>query len=59
MVPYVRKSFVKHFADGLKYIDGDIEAYNYCLKNKKDYSKKSIDDECFTSLEDVYKYALE
>lgn len=50
MVPYVRKSFYKHFKDGLKYIDNNgeenstrfgpdlpIEAYQYTSHNGKAY----------------------
>lgn len=37
MVPYVRKSFLKHFKDGLKYIEGlseeDIKKFEDELKN--------------------------
>lgn len=51
MVPYVRKSFYKHFKDGLKYIDNNgeanstrfgpdlpIDAYQYTQHNGKAYS---------------------
>lgn len=50
MVPYVRKSFYKHFKDGLKYVDGSneyistrfgddlpIDAYQYTCHNGKAY----------------------
>lgn len=50
MVPYVRKSFYKHFKDGLKYVDGSneyistrfgddlpIDAYQYTQHNGKAY----------------------
>lgn len=50
MVPYVRKSFYKHFKDGLKYVDGSneyistrfsddlpIDAYQYTRHNGKAY----------------------
>jgi len=37
MVPYIRKSFLKHFIDGLKYIEGfseeDIKKFEDELKN--------------------------
>lgn len=40
MVPYVRKSFLKHFKDGLKYIEGlsdeDIKKFEDELKNCND-----------------------
>ena len=43
MVPYVRKSFAKHYKKGLKYIDNikeeDIDyEIDFMLKNAKDYS---------------------
>lgn len=59
MVPYVRKSFCKHFFDGLRYLKEDTEAYNLAMLNKEEYYKKSIEDEYFTSEKNVYKYALE
>lgn len=53
MVPYVRKSFLKHFIDGLKYIEG-IEY------NKKDGDEKlSIDSEEYKYYSKVYKYAMD
>lgn len=58
MVPYVRKSFAKHYKDGLKYIlckdEIDYEIENM-FSNAKDYS---IDDEEYKAYsERVYKYA--
>ena len=51
MVPYVRKSFAKHYADGLKYIERiTAEEYN---------PEKSIDDASYQSHESVYRYALD
>ena len=53
MVPYVRKSFLKHFIDGLKYIEG-IEY------EKKDGDEKlSIDSEEYKYYSKVYKYAMD
>jgi len=49
MVPYVRKSFRKHFQDGLGYIKG-IED-----DSKEDLS---IEDEKYKMYPDVYNYAL-
>ena len=53
MVPYVRKSFFKHFNDGLKW-----------LGNGKNISfdkveEISIDNERYTQHDKIYKYALE
>lgn len=60
MVPYVRKSFFKHYVDGLKYIeDADIETILFAGKSKEDYNKLSIEDDCFKSFENVYKYAID
>lgn len=53
MVPYVRKSFYKHFKTGAKYISGlslNINEYNEEL---------SIDDEKYTSSGTIYTYAFE
>lgn len=53
MVPYVRKSFLKHFIDGLKYIEG-IEY------EKKDGDEKlSLDSEEYKYYSKVYKYAMD
>ena len=54
MVPYVRKSFRKHFLDGIKYIE----------KNKLcDFSKNvedmSIEDEEYVSHCEAYEYAMD
>ena len=54
MVPYVRKSFYKHYRDGLDYLEDDINYWNnYTM------SKLSIDDEHFKTKEKVYKYAMD
>lgn len=54
MVPYVRKSFRKHYSDGLKYILGF---------NKIAYSDEpenmSIEDTRYKKYDKVYKYALD
>lgn len=62
MVPYVRKSFAKHYRKGLKYlnsitddtIDYEIE---FMLKNAKDYSIE--DSEYFSYSPAAWNYALE
>lgn len=53
MVPYVRKSFYKHFKDGLKWINGNE---HLGIENIEDFS---IENELYTSNKKVYKYALE
>ena len=53
MVPYVRKSFRKHFNDGLKYIE-EVE-----LPNQRPAEDVSITDESYTSHPKAYKYAMD
>ena len=53
MVPYVRKSFYKHFKNGAKYIIGvelPMEVFN---------DEMSIEDEKYKSSGNVYTYAIE
>jgi len=59
MVPYVRKSFYKHYADGCKYIGGLPEAE---LEQVIIYAKDmdlSIEDDYFKQDLGIYYYALE
>ena len=53
MVPYVRKSFYKHFKDGLKWVNGNE---HLGIENIEDFS---IENELYTSNRKVYNYALE
>jgi ribonucleoside-triphosphate reductase len=53
MVPYVRKSFYKHFMDGLKYVDDKI--YSPDLFS----NEMSIDNEKYKSYEKAYQYAMD
>lgn len=53
MVPYVRKSFRKHFNDGLKYIE-EVE-----LPTQHPAEDVSITDESYTSHPKAYKYAMD
>lgn len=53
MVPYVRKSFYKHFMDGLKYVDNSFYSEDMFS------DKLSIDDEHYTSYKKAYRYALD
>lgn len=55
MVPYVRKSFAKHFLDGMKYIEPRI----YDTEWLKDMKESSIDDERYKSYEKAYTYAMD
>ena len=55
MVPYVRKSFFKHFNDGIEFLyEGlDMSKYDDC------YSKEtSIEDDFYKSFPEAYKYAM-
>ena len=59
MVPYVRKSFIKHYKDGYKYLhnlnDRYVESYHWI-----DYNiNKGIEDESYTADEPVYTYAMD
>ena len=55
MVPYVRKSFRKHWNDGLKYLAfWDVEPEDYVVENKPINEYPDFDD-----YRDIYKYALE
>ena len=62
MVPYVRKSFWKHYKDGLKYIEkldeGEIDRELSLAPNYLPVDI-SIEDEYAFSYEDAYKYAIE
>ena len=53
MVPYVRKSFAKHFLDGVEYIlDNSIEY------DREELLQLSIDSSLYKEQPKVYKYAL-
>lgn len=54
MVPYVRKSFFKHWRDGQKYIAELDDADNLVF-----FKDKSIDDEYYKKDLKVYKYAMD
>ena len=51
MVPYVRKSFAKHYRDGLKYIEG----VDKVLLD----DKLSIEDDWYKSYNKAYQYAMD
>lgn len=58
MVPYVRKSFMKHYLDGLKYIKGldkpgEIDMINIPVE------ELSIEHGWYKADEDVYRYAMD
>ena len=51
MVPYVRKSFYKHYKDGLYYLNNCIEVIGS--------EDTSIEDKCYKQWPAVYKYAYD
>lgn len=55
MVPYVRKSFRKHYIDGLKYIENfnDEEYFNHIPENA------GVEDGEYKSRPKAYKYAMD
>lgn len=54
MVPYVRKSFYKHFIKGVKYIE------NFSGKGLEIYNKEmSIDDKSYHHFPKAYQYAMD
>lgn len=59
MVPYVRKSFAKHYKDGLKFIEGlsdeQIADEMYCTVS---YSEMSIEDETAWAYNRAWEYAI-
>ena len=59
MVPYVRKSFYKHYSDGCKYI-GHLDENN--ISKVVEYAKNnmlSIEDEYFKEDNEIYQYAYD
>lgn len=63
MIPYVRKSFIKHFSDGLKYVSCPNERYH--LDKFIEYIEShgieniSIEDEYLKAAEETYRYAMD
>ncbi len=55
MVPYVKKSFRKHYIDGLKYIEqiDDFELFNHIPEDAR------TDDEEYKIYSKAYKYAMD
>lgn len=51
MVPYVRKSFFKHYVDGMNWLNESFYGYNIS-------SEMSIDDKEYKKYPKVYEYAL-
>ena len=67
MVPYVRKSFYKHFIDGLKYSEGftDEEINKFIVDLCQDeqicmeIKDISIENEKYKNLKKAYRYAMD
>ena len=57
MVPYVRKSFWKHYRDGMAWIEEDNFSEIWTMKNSD--SERSIEDETWKVHTKAYKYAIE
>lgn len=62
-VPYIRKSFMKHFKDGLKHIEGlsdkEIEEIIRNILKEKEIIDISIEDDTYKKYKKVWNYALE
>ena len=60
MVPYVRKSFYKHYIDGLKYIDSPMACKEMKLAlTKEEAVNISIDDTSVYNHKSAYQYAMD
>ena len=60
MVPYVRKSFLKHYKDGLKYIDSAKSGHEIKITlDKNDAAKISIDNKKIYNHKLAYDYAMD
>lgn len=60
MVPYVRKSFAKHYKDGLKYLENRVEIdyeIEHMLTNAKEYSIEDSEYEAYSPK--AYRYAYD
>ena len=57
MVPYVRKSFFKHYVDGLTYIS-QVNG-TWILDSIESLDKESINSEIYQADEKAYKYAMD
>lgn len=53
MVPYVRKSFYKHYKDGITYVE-NIKDWNEDI----DITETSIDEPVYTKYSKAYNYAM-
>ena len=56
MVPYVRLSFWKHYWDGMKYIEGELDISGH---TKEQIRELSIDGDIYNKDSSAYKYAMD
>lgn len=61
MVPYVRKSFYKHYIDGMSYLTYPIVDEDHYLENFRKHleSNPGIEDDYFKAVPNVYRYAMD
>ena len=57
MVPYVRKSFWKHYRIGMKYIEGINDSEIFTMENSD--KDRSIDDDFWKANKKAYQYAMD
>lgn len=61
MVPYVRKSFYKHYINGMSYLDYPPVDEDHYLENFRKFleTNPSIEDNYFKAVPNVYRYAMD
>ena len=59
MVPYVRKSFYKHFCDGLSYTEDEKAINSEIFTMKKSAPERSINDPIYKAWPKAYQYAMD
>lgn len=60
MVPYVRKSFAKHFIDGMIYCEGETQKGDDLIDKGREYiSVLSINDDQLKYFDKAYRYAVD
>lgn len=57
MVPYVRKSFWKHYRDGMSYLEENVDSEIFTMRDSD--CDRSIDDDFWKANEKAYKYAMD
>lgn len=60
MTPYVKKSFYKHYVDGMSYVNDKTVDEEHYIENFEDYIKDlpSIEDDYFKTYGSAYRYAM-